>query len=74
MNAVIEVWRIRDERHPYPWRYAVSFAGTRWIFAGIPNQCESRSEAFVLASERAAWMEDGTFNERYIAMVKEAAK
>lgn len=62
---LIEVWAIDEPNHPYPWRYAVSFQGARHIFAGIPNQCETIAEALVKAHERAAWLEDGSFSERY---------
>lgn len=64
-KPIIEVWRIEEDRHPYPWRYAVSHAGRRHVFAGIPNQCESIAEALALAHERAQWLEDGSFCERY---------
>ncbi len=61
----IEVWHCGESSHPYPWRYAVAFAGKRHMFAGIPNQCESIAEALTRAHERAEWLRDGSFDERY---------
>lgn len=64
-RATIEVWRIPEARHPYPWRFAVSFQGVRHVFAGIPNQCESRRSAAMRARWRAKWLEDGSYTRRY---------
>ena len=65
MKPEIEVWHCGERSHPYPWRYAVSFGVRRYVFAGIPNQCESIAVALTLAHARAAWLQDGSFEERY---------
>lgn len=67
MSTEIEVWHCGEDRHPHPWRYTVTFDGSRHIFAGIPNQCESIAEALVKAHDRAEWLADGSFRERYVS-------
>lgn len=64
-KAVIETFRIPEDWHPYPWRFAVTFKGVRHAFAGIPNQCETRRQAAARARWRAKWLEQGRFDERY---------
>lgn len=66
MTITIEVWRDPEPGHPYPWRFAViDQHGKRWMFAGIPNQCETKRAATMRAKWRAKWMADGTFHNRY---------
>jgi len=64
-RASIEVWRIPEPRHPYPWRFSVTFNGKRYRFIGIPNQCKTRRSAVMRARWRAKWMEDGSYSRRY---------
>jgi hypothetical protein len=64
-KATIEVFRIKEDWHPYPWRFTVTFKGVRHQYAGIPNQCETEEEATERARERAGWLEDGTHDDRY---------
>ena len=64
-KAEIEVWRIAEEWHPYPWRFAVTFNGKRHVYAGVPNQCETRRQASMRARWRARWFEDGTYSQHY---------
>jgi hypothetical protein len=53
--------------HPYPWGFNITEpSGARHVFAGIPNQCETRHAALMRGWWRAKWMRDGTFNERYV--------
>jgi hypothetical protein len=62
----IEVFRIDEPNHPYPWRFVViDQQGKRWTFAGIPNQCETKRAATMRARWRAKWMADGSFEKRY---------
>ncbi len=58
--AVIEVWKQAfDFPHPYPWRFAVTYQGTRHTYVGVPNQCASWRSAFMRAWWRARWLERG---------------
>jgi hypothetical protein len=65
MKAVIDVYRIPEDWHPYPWRFAVTFNGQRHTFAGLANQCERRGQAMARAVWRARWLEQGTYDLRY---------
>ncbi|MEN6536307.1 MAG: hypothetical protein ABFD89_21805 [Bryobacteraceae bacterium] len=65
-RATIEVFRIPEAWHPFPWRFAIAYKGTRHVFAGIPNQCATRRAASMRAWWRAKWLEDGTFGRRYV--------
>lgn len=64
-RAVIEVFRRGWEGHPYPWRFAVTYRGVRIEFAGLPNQCETKTEARQRAKVRARWLERGFFGSYY---------
>lgn len=64
-KATIEVFRIPEDWHPYPWRFKITFKGKTHSFAGIPNQCETRRSASMRARWRARWLEDGSFETRY---------
>lgn len=62
----IEVWRLEDETHPYPWRFdIIDQEGKRHRFFGKPNQCETPGQAYKRAANRVYWMQDGTFDIRY---------
>lgn len=65
MKAAIEVWKIDEPMHPYPWRFAVTFNGVQHEFTGLENQCETKRQAAARASWRARWLENGTYNQRY---------
>jgi len=55
--------------HPYPWRFDVERpCGTKHVFSGVPNQCETRASALRRGWWRAKWMADGTFEQRYVAI------
>ncbi len=64
-KATIAVYRIKDEGHPYPWRFKVTYNGKTHTFAGLPNQCATRRAASMRARWRARWLEDGSFKRRY---------
>ena len=61
----IIVWKI-EENHPYPWRFSIVFQGKKTEFIGIPNQCTTKREAYKRAWWRAKWMQEGTFDARYV--------
>jgi hypothetical protein len=64
-KATVEVFKVGQDWHPYPWRFAVTFQGVRHEFAGLPNQCATRRQASGRARWRARWLEDGTYAKRY---------
>lgn len=64
-KAQIEVFKRREDWHPYPWMFAVTYRGVRHEFAGLPNQCSTKRAATMRARWRAKWLEDGTYNSRY---------
>jgi hypothetical protein len=64
-KAIIEVYRCKEDWHPYPWRFAVTYQGVRHVFAGLPNQCETKRAASIRARYRAKWLEDGSYSKRY---------
>jgi len=60
------VYRIDDDRHPYPWRFRIKIADGHYKhFAGTPNQCESRQSAMMRAKARCKWISEGTFDSKY---------
>jgi hypothetical protein len=62
----IEVWRLdHGWSHPYPWMFAVWFGGKRYLYAGMPNQCETQRQAIGRAMCRLKWHRDGTHSRRY---------
>jgi hypothetical protein len=70
-GRTVEVWNILEPNHPYPWRFAITdaFKG-RLMYAGVPNQCESKQSALRRAWWRCKWLSDGTYANRYKPMVK----
>ncbi len=64
-KAVIDVYCVDEDWHPYPWRFKVTYKGETHEFAGIPNQCATRRAASMRARWRARWLENGTFESRY---------
>lgn len=64
-KAIIHVFKTKEEWHPYPWRFTVTYCGVRHEYFGIPNQCETKRSASMRARWRARWLENGTYAERY---------
>jgi hypothetical protein len=65
-KARIEVFKRGGEWHPYPWMFSVTYRGVRHEFAGIQNRCATKRAAAMRARWRAKWLEDGTFDGRYV--------
>ena len=65
MEPVIEVYRVDEDWHPYPWRFAITHDGKRHKYAGIPNQCATKRSAAIRAWWRVRWLKDGTYSSRY---------
>ena len=64
-KADISVFRCKQENHPYPWRFSVTYEGVRHDFYGTPNQCPTRRSAYMRAFWRAKWLECGIFEKKY---------
>lgn len=64
----VEVFR-SDEglqyHHPYPWQFRVWFGGKCYLFAGLPNKCETRRQAAIRGWWRLRWLRDGSYWTRY---------
>lgn len=64
-KATIEVFKIKQEGHPYPWMFRVEYKGVVHHFGGIQNKCETWRSAYMKAKWRAKWLEEGVFDEKY---------
>jgi hypothetical protein len=48
------------------WFFDVRHNGILHQFRGLPNKCESKASALKRAWYRAKWLNDGTYNQRYV--------
>lgn len=63
---MIEVFKVVDDWHPYPWMFAVTYKGVRHTFTGIKNKSATKRAATMRARWRARWLENGAFEQRYL--------
>lgn len=69
----VKVWKIEDNVHPYPWRFAIydyRDGYSKYEYHGIPNQCETKRSALKRAWYRAKWIVEGTHNKKYTSSSK----
>lgn len=67
-TVCVEVFKVQEPGHPYPWRFRIRFRGNLHNFAGIPNQCETLHEAWARAQERVDWLINDQWSEKYRPM------
>lgn len=69
-KCVVRVWRVNHSwNHPFPWAFSVQEdGGHEKLFAGIPNQCETKHSALMRGWYRAKWINEGTYDQHYVPM------
>ena len=56
----VKIWR--DELStPYPWRFSIFRGEKEYLFAGIPNKCETEEEVVSRALSKLEMMARGEF-------------
>lgn len=58
-QAKINVFKIDDKVHPYPWRFDVIYKGVIHKYRGTSNYCETKRQATARAVWRKRWLENG---------------
>ena len=60
----VSAWMVED-RESYRWQFSVTRDGVQRCFIGMPNYCETSSQALRRGWWRAKWINEGTYSEHY---------
>lgn len=65
-DCKVTVYKPLETFHPYPWNFEIEYKGKTHKYGGVPNQCATKRSALKRAWWRCKWLQDGTYNKRYI--------